>query len=127
MIMLLITFSKDKITLILGDDEPDTEPASSVMRLSVDGKYFFFFSFTAYYIITLFYKVIIIYSLLFTKARLLYLSDIDLYGFCPERDTFYGVVCEICNSIVKPQALIQHMGKLINPYCIFILNTKALI
>lgn len=39
------------------------------------------------------------------------LSDIDLYGFCPERDTFYGVVCEICNAIVKPQALIQHMGK----------------
>lgn len=37
-------------------------------------------------------------------------SDIDLYGFCPERDLFYGVVCEICNAIVKPQALIQHMG-----------------
>ncbi|KAF7993588.1 hypothetical protein HCN44_010183 [Aphidius gifuensis] len=36
-------------------------------------------------------------------------DDIDLYGFCPERDTFYGVVCEICNAIVKPQALIQHM------------------
>nr|XP_012221450.1 PREDICTED: mucin-12-like isoform X1 [Linepithema humile] len=36
-------------------------------------------------------------------------EDIDLYGFCPERDTFYGVVCEICNAIVKPQALIQHM------------------
>ncbi|CAG5094057.1 Similar to Atxn7: Ataxin-7 (Mus musculus) [Cotesia congregata] len=35
--------------------------------------------------------------------------NIDLYGFCPERDTFYGVVCEICNAIVKPQALIQHM------------------
>lgn len=37
-------------------------------------------------------------------------SDIDLYGFCPERDDFYGVVCEICNAIVKPQAFIQHMG-----------------
>ncbi|XP_015113406.1 ataxin-7-like protein 1 [Diachasma alloeum] len=36
-------------------------------------------------------------------------DDIDLYGFCPERDTFYGVVCELCNAIVKPQALIQHM------------------
>ncbi|KYN08299.1 PREDICTED: ataxin-7-like protein 1 [Cyphomyrmex costatus] len=36
-------------------------------------------------------------------------DDIDLYGFCPERDDFYGVVCEICNSIVKPQALIQHI------------------
>lgn len=36
--------------------------------------------------------------------------DIDLYGFCPERDDFYGVVCEICDAIVKPQALIQHMG-----------------
>ncbi|XP_015602488.1 ataxin-7-like protein 1 isoform X1 [Cephus cinctus] len=36
-------------------------------------------------------------------------DDIDLYGFCPERDAFYGVVCEICNAIVKPQALIQHM------------------
>ncbi|XP_015513515.1 ataxin-7-like protein 1 isoform X1 [Neodiprion pinetum] len=36
-------------------------------------------------------------------------EDIDLYGFCPERDAFYGVVCEICNAIVKPQALIQHM------------------
>ncbi|XP_014471436.1 PREDICTED: ataxin-7-like isoform X2 [Dinoponera quadriceps] len=36
-------------------------------------------------------------------------EDIDLYGFCPERDMFYGVVCEICNAIVKPQALIQHM------------------
>lgn len=39
-----------------------------------------------------------------------YFSDIDLYGFCPERDDFYGVVCEICDAIVKPQALIQHMG-----------------
>ncbi|KAI4478638.1 hypothetical protein M0804_011666 [Polistes exclamans] len=37
-------------------------------------------------------------------------EDIDLYGFCPERDTFYGVVCEICNAIVKPQALRQHMA-----------------
>jgi len=37
-------------------------------------------------------------------------SDIDLYGFCPERDDFYGVVCEICDAIVKPQALIQHIG-----------------
>ncbi|KAK0162179.1 hypothetical protein PV327_008536 [Microctonus hyperodae] len=55
----------------LSDDESDTEPTSSVTRLSAD--------------------------------------DIDLYGFCPERDTFYGVVCEICNAIVKPQALIQHM------------------
>ncbi|XP_023246695.1 ataxin-7-like [Copidosoma floridanum] len=55
----------------LSDGEPDSEPSSSVMRLSVD--------------------------------------DIDLFGFCPERDNFYGVVCEICNSIVKPQALIQHM------------------
>ncbi|OXU20994.1 hypothetical protein TSAR_015497 [Trichomalopsis sarcophagae] len=55
----------------LSDEEPDAEPASSVMRLSVD--------------------------------------DIDLYGFCPERDTFYGVVCEICNSIIKPQAFTQHM------------------
>ncbi|XP_011631348.1 ataxin-7-like protein 2 isoform X1 [Pogonomyrmex barbatus] len=36
-------------------------------------------------------------------------DDIDLYGFCPERDDFYGVVCEICDAIVKPQALIQHM------------------
>ncbi|XP_072766446.1 uncharacterized protein [Anoplolepis gracilipes] len=36
-------------------------------------------------------------------------EDIDLYGFCPERDDFYGVVCEICNAIVKPQAFIQHM------------------
>ncbi|XP_012531419.1 ataxin-7-like protein 1 isoform X2 [Monomorium pharaonis] len=36
-------------------------------------------------------------------------DDIDLYGFCPERDVFYGVVCEICDAIVKPQALIQHM------------------
>ncbi|CAD1468594.1 unnamed protein product, partial [Heterotrigona itama] len=34
---------------------------------------------------------------------------IDLYGFCPERDTFYTVVCETCHAIVKPQALIQHM------------------
>ncbi|XP_058808775.1 ataxin-7-like protein 1 isoform X2 [Phymastichus coffea] len=55
----------------LSDEEPDSEPASSVMRLSVD--------------------------------------DVDLYGFCPERDTFYGVVCEICNTIVKPQALTQHL------------------
>ncbi|XP_028521994.2 ataxin-7-like protein 1 isoform X2 [Apis cerana] len=36
-------------------------------------------------------------------------EDIDLYGFCPERDTFYTVVCETCHAIVKPQALIQHM------------------
>ncbi|XP_011688910.1 PREDICTED: ataxin-7-like protein 1 [Wasmannia auropunctata] len=36
-------------------------------------------------------------------------DDIDLYGFCPERDDFYGVVCEICDAIVKPQALIQHI------------------
>lgn len=49
----------------------------------------------------------------------MYLSDIDLYGFCPERDTFYGVVCEICNSIVKPQALIQHMGMYIIDDCYY--------
>ncbi|XP_011860903.1 PREDICTED: cell wall protein AWA1-like isoform X2 [Vollenhovia emeryi] len=36
-------------------------------------------------------------------------EDIDLYGFCPERDDFYGVVCEICDAIVKPQAFVQHM------------------
>ncbi|XP_043253095.1 ataxin-7-like protein 1 isoform X2 [Colletes gigas] len=36
-------------------------------------------------------------------------EDIDLYGFCPERDSFYTVVCETCHAIVKPQALIQHM------------------
>ncbi|XP_053973552.1 mucin-2-like isoform X1 [Hylaeus volcanicus] len=36
-------------------------------------------------------------------------EDIDLYGFCPERDNFYTVVCETCHAIVKPQALIQHM------------------
>ncbi|XP_068971721.1 ataxin-7-like protein 1 isoform X1 [Bombus flavifrons] len=36
-------------------------------------------------------------------------EDIDLYGFCPERDAFYTVVCETCHAIVKPQALIQHM------------------
>lgn len=45
-----------------------------------------------------------------TSVTRLSAEDIDLYGFCPERDTFYGVVCEICNAIVKPQALIQHMG-----------------
>ncbi|XP_020280281.1 ataxin-7-like protein 1 [Pseudomyrmex gracilis] len=55
----------------LSDEETETQPSTSVTRLSAE--------------------------------------DIDLYGFCPERDTFYGVVCEICNSIVKPQALIQHM------------------
>lgn len=45
--------------------------------------------------------------------RIILVSDIDLYGFCPERDTFYTVVCEMCHAIVKPQALIQHMGMLI--------------
>lgn len=42
--------------------------------------------------------------------KIIFVSDIDLYGFCPERDTFYTVVCETCHAIVKPQALIQHMG-----------------
>lgn len=46
---------------------------------------------------------------IFSNRRIL-VSDIDLYGFCPERDTFYTVVCETCHAIVKPQALIQHMG-----------------
>ncbi|KAJ8682574.1 hypothetical protein QAD02_018366 [Eretmocerus hayati] len=55
----------------LSDEEPDSEPASSVMRLPID--------------------------------------DIDLYGFCPERDSFYVVVCEVCNAVVKPQAFQQHM------------------
>ncbi|CAK9819172.1 Atxn7 [Anthophora plagiata] len=44
-----------------------------------------------------------------TSVTRLSAEDIDLYGFCPERDTFYTVVCETCHAIVKPQALIQHM------------------
>ncbi|XP_046142271.1 ataxin-7-like protein 1 isoform X1 [Osmia bicornis bicornis] len=44
-----------------------------------------------------------------TSVTRLSAEDIDLYGFCPERDSFYTVVCETCHAIVKPQALIQHM------------------
>lgn len=58
-----------------------------------------------------------------------HLSDIDLYGFCPERDDFYGVVCEICDAIVKPQALFQHMGiysNFINHY-IGVINSNNMI
>ncbi|XP_076760309.1 uncharacterized protein LOC143428918 isoform X1 [Xylocopa sonorina] len=44
-----------------------------------------------------------------TSVTRLSSEDIDLYGFCPERDAFYTVVCETCHAIVKPQALIQHM------------------
>lgn len=56
-------------------------------------------------------------------------SDIDLYGFCPERDDFYGVVCEICDAIVKPQALIQHMGiySYFIDYYISVINYNSMI
>lgn len=51
-------------------------------------------------------------SILILPNARIFVPDIDLYGFCPERDTFYTVVCETCHAIVKPQALIQHMGML---------------
>uniref|UniRef100_T1JJL3 SCA7 domain-containing protein n=1 Tax=Strigamia maritima TaxID=126957 RepID=T1JJL3_STRMM len=33
----------------------------------------------------------------------------SLFGFCPARDDFYLVVCEICRQVVKPQALKSHI------------------
>ncbi|XP_021920557.1 ataxin-7-like protein 1 isoform X3 [Zootermopsis nevadensis] len=36
-------------------------------------------------------------------------EDMGLFGLCPETDTFYAVVCEICEACVKPQGLINHM------------------
>ncbi|GLH12691.1 Ataxin-7-like protein 1 [Gryllus bimaculatus] len=36
-------------------------------------------------------------------------EDMGLFGHCPERDPFYTVVCEFCNTLVKPQGLRNHM------------------
>ncbi|KAK7503353.1 hypothetical protein BaRGS_00005274 [Batillaria attramentaria] len=36
-------------------------------------------------------------------------KDMDLFGFCPSRDEFTLVMCEVCNLLVKPQALKHHM------------------
>ena len=33
-----------------------------------------------------------------------------LFGLCPAQDEFYLVVCETCKQVVKPQALLRHMG-----------------
>lgn len=38
-------------------------------------------------------------------------SDMPLFGLCPAQDEFYLVVCETCKQVVKPQALLRHMGK----------------
>ena len=35
----------------------------------------------------------------------------DLFGFCPSREEFTLALCEICNMLVKPQALKRHIGK----------------
>ncbi|XP_066996716.2 ataxin-7-like protein 1 isoform X2 [Anabrus simplex] len=35
-------------------------------------------------------------------------EDMGLYGFCPEWDPFYTVVCEQCQKVVKPQGLSRH-------------------
>lgn len=40
-----------------------------------------------------------------------FFTDMGLFGLCPETDTFYAVVCEICEACVKPQGLINHMGE----------------
>ncbi|KAG1682589.1 PiggyBac transposable element-derived protein 4 [Nymphon striatum] len=37
-------------------------------------------------------------------------EDMTLFGFCPARDQFYLVVCELCNIHVKPQALQHHIN-----------------
>ena len=37
-------------------------------------------------------------------------SDMPLFGLCPAQDEFYLVVCETCKQVVKPQALLRHMG-----------------
>ncbi|XP_075218946.1 ataxin-7-like protein 1 isoform X2 [Lycorma delicatula] len=36
-------------------------------------------------------------------------KDMDLFGFCPERDQFSVVVCETCQAVVKPQSLKNHI------------------
>ena len=43
--------------------------------------------------------------------QVLLLSDMDLFGFCPSREEFTLALCEICNMLVKPQALKRHTGK----------------
>ncbi|KAL8609902.1 hypothetical protein ACOMHN_016377 [Nucella lapillus] len=35
-------------------------------------------------------------------------KDMDLFGFCPTRDEFMLVQCDICNMLLKPQALKRH-------------------
>ncbi|XP_046683081.1 ataxin-7-like protein 1 isoform X2 [Homalodisca vitripennis] len=35
-------------------------------------------------------------------------EDMKIFGLCPERDLFTVVVCETCNMVVKPQALLDH-------------------
>ncbi|XP_035785598.1 serine-rich adhesin for platelets-like [Anopheles albimanus] len=37
-------------------------------------------------------------------------ADMGLYGICPETDPFYAVICDICESVVKPQGLQKHMS-----------------
>ncbi|XP_014236208.1 ataxin-7-like protein 1 isoform X1 [Trichogramma pretiosum] len=44
------------------------------------------------------------------KVMRLSREDVDLYGFCPETDPFYAVICEYCQSIVKPQAFKHHIA-----------------
>ncbi|XP_054280235.1 ataxin-7-like protein 1 [Macrosteles quadrilineatus] len=35
-------------------------------------------------------------------------EDMKTYGLCPERDPFTVIMCDSCNLLVKPQALLSH-------------------
>lgn len=38
-------------------------------------------------------------------------SDMALFGQCPESDKFSAVICDMCDAVVKPQGLRQHLIK----------------
>jgi len=42
----------------------------------------------------------------------LLLTDRQLFGFCPAKDNFFVVVCEICKLPFKPQTFLYHFGKI---------------
>ncbi|KAG8226669.1 hypothetical protein J437_LFUL005756, partial [Ladona fulva] len=38
-------------------------------------------------------------------------EDMTLFGFCPEQDDFYIVICELCGLGIKPMGMHHHMSK----------------
>ncbi|XP_071453402.1 uncharacterized protein [Hetaerina americana] len=37
-------------------------------------------------------------------------EDMTLFGFCPEQDDFYIVICELCGLGIKPMGMTHHMN-----------------